>query len=146
MMRRTSIYSFTDGRLLPISLTAQTCTHVASTGNHQSTPLRALNWKQIKTTTLSKTNQTSERFVRASFYINAISKNDTLKKALASVFNTIFRVDFNKINFGDRVKRKRDLSKNQENIYAGDATTQLNISPPFHFPGIDKEHKVENIN
>lgn len=140
-------------------------------------------WKQIGGTIfLPGTNRASDRFARASFYINAIPKNDDPKEALASVFSVIrnvsvpyglntheepnisstrwrtvvdhkrklyffesalspnsFWVDLNKINFKDGVTRKLDLGKNQENIYAGDATAQFKTAPPFHFLGIDED-------
>lgn len=47
-------------------------------------------WKQIGgTVMLPGTNRASDRFARASFYINAIPKNDNSKEALASVFSVI---------------------------------------------------------
>ncbi|WP_151707362.1 linear amide C-N hydrolase [Acinetobacter sp. TUM15064] len=47
-------------------------------------------WKQIGgTTMLPGTNRASDRFARASFYINAIPKNATPDHSLASVFSVI---------------------------------------------------------
>nr|WP_216078103.1 linear amide C-N hydrolase [Acinetobacter sp. Ac_5812] len=47
-------------------------------------------WQQIGgTVMLPGTNRAADRFARASFYINAIPKNDTPKDALASVFSVI---------------------------------------------------------
>lgn len=47
-------------------------------------------WKQIGGTTfLPGTNRASDRFARASFYINAIPKNASSKQSLASVFSVI---------------------------------------------------------
>jgi len=47
-------------------------------------------WKQIGgTIMLPGTNRASDRFARASFYINAIPKNDDSKQAQASVFSVI---------------------------------------------------------
>ncbi|HDJ7846677.1 TPA: linear amide C-N hydrolase, partial [Acinetobacter baumannii] len=47
-------------------------------------------WKQIGgTVMLPGTNRASDRFARASFYINAIPKNDDMKQAQASVFSVI---------------------------------------------------------
>jgi choloylglycine hydrolase len=47
-------------------------------------------WKQIGgTVMLPGTNRASDRFARASFYINAIPKNDNSKEAIASVFSVI---------------------------------------------------------
>ena len=47
-------------------------------------------WKQIGgTTMLPGTNRAADRFVRASFYINAIPKTDNTRIALASVFSVI---------------------------------------------------------
>lgn len=47
-------------------------------------------WKQIGgTIMLPGTNRASDRFARASFYINAIPKNDNTKQAQASVFSVI---------------------------------------------------------
>ena len=50
-------------------------------------------WKQIGgTIMLPGTNRASDRFARASFYINAIPKNDNTKQAQASVFSVIRNV------------------------------------------------------
>lgn len=47
-------------------------------------------WKQIGgTVMLPGTNRASDRFARASFYINAIPKKDDMKESLASVFSVI---------------------------------------------------------
>ena len=47
-------------------------------------------WEQIGGLTfLPGTNRAADRFVRASFYINAIPKTDIHKKAIASVFSVI---------------------------------------------------------
>ncbi|OEY94872.1 choloylglycine hydrolase [Acinetobacter proteolyticus] len=47
-------------------------------------------WQQIGgTVMLPGTNRAADRFARASFYINAIPKNDNPKDALASVFSVI---------------------------------------------------------
>jgi len=47
-------------------------------------------WQQIGgTIMLPGTNRAADRFARASFYINAIPKNDNPKDALASVFSVI---------------------------------------------------------
>jgi len=47
-------------------------------------------WKQIGgTTMLPGTNRASDRFARASFYINAIPKSEDPVEALASVFGVI---------------------------------------------------------
>jgi choloylglycine hydrolase len=47
-------------------------------------------WKQIGGTTfLPGTNRSSDRFARASFYINAIPKSEDKREALASVFGVI---------------------------------------------------------
>jgi penicillin V acylase-like amidase (Ntn superfamily) len=47
-------------------------------------------WKQIGGTTfLPGTNRSSDRFARASFYINAIPKSESPTEALASVFSVI---------------------------------------------------------
>ncbi len=40
-------------------------------------------------------------------------------------------------NFKDGITKKLDLGKNQENVYAGDATSQFKASTPFHFLGKD---------
>jgi len=50
-------------------------------------------WRQIGgTTMLPGTNRAADRFVRASFYINAIPKDPDPNKALASVFSVIRNV------------------------------------------------------
>ncbi len=50
-------------------------------------------WKQIGgTVMLPGTNRASDRFARASFYINAVPKTDNLKESLASVFSVIRNV------------------------------------------------------
>ncbi len=50
-------------------------------------------WQQIGgTTMLPGTNRAADRFVRASFYINAIPKDPDPNKALASVFSVIRNV------------------------------------------------------
>ena len=49
----------------------------------------------------------------------------------------IFWIDLKKINFKDGITKKLDLGKNQENVYAGDATSQFKASTPFHFLGKD---------
>lgn len=47
-------------------------------------------WKQIGgTTMLPGTNRAADRFARASFYVNAIPKDQSPNKALASVFSVI---------------------------------------------------------
>mgnify|MGYP003583459555 CR=1 FL=1 len=47
-------------------------------------------WKQIGgTVMLPGTNRSSDRFARASFYVNAIPKSEDAKTALASVFSVI---------------------------------------------------------
>ncbi len=47
-------------------------------------------WKQIGgTTMLPGTNRAADRFVRASFYINAIAQTDNTRVALAGVFSVI---------------------------------------------------------
>ena len=47
-------------------------------------------WKKIGGTTfLPGTNRASDRFARASFYVNAIPKNANSKQSLASVFSVI---------------------------------------------------------
>lgn len=47
-------------------------------------------WKEVGgTTMLPGTNRAADRFVRASFYINAIPKTDNTRVALASVFSVI---------------------------------------------------------
>ncbi|ESK54303.1 MAG: linear amide C-N hydrolase [Moraxellaceae bacterium] len=47
-------------------------------------------WQQIGgTVMLPGTNRAADRFARASFYINAIPKNDNPKEAIASVFSVI---------------------------------------------------------
>lgn len=47
-------------------------------------------WKQIGgTTMLPGTNRAADRFARASFYVNAIPKDQSTNKALASVFSVI---------------------------------------------------------
>ncbi|WHP06316.1 linear amide C-N hydrolase [Acinetobacter corruptisaponis] len=47
-------------------------------------------WQQIGgTVMLPGTNRAADRFARASFYINAIPKNDNAKEAIASVFSVI---------------------------------------------------------
>lgn len=50
-------------------------------------------WKQIGgTTMLPGTNRASDRFVRASFYINAIPQTDNIDEAVASAFSVIRNV------------------------------------------------------
>ncbi|OAT34813.1 linear amide C-N hydrolase [Proteus myxofaciens] len=50
-------------------------------------------WQQIGgTVMLPGTNRASDRFARASFYVNAIPKNQSNKKSLASVFGVIRNV------------------------------------------------------
>jgi len=50
-------------------------------------------WKQIGgTTMLPGTNRASDRFVRASFYINAIPQTDRIDEAVASAFSVIRNV------------------------------------------------------
>ncbi|MDX7018895.1 linear amide C-N hydrolase, partial [Klebsiella aerogenes] len=50
-------------------------------------------WQQIGgTVMLPGTNRASDRFARASFYINAIPKSQSSKKSLASVFGVIRNV------------------------------------------------------
>ena len=52
---------------------------------------------------------------------------------LNRLFHPIFLDRFKKINFKDGITKKLDLGKNQENVYAGDATSQFKASTPFHF-------------
>ena len=50
-------------------------------------------WEEIdRTTMLPGTNQATDRFVRASFYIKAIPQTSTIKDAIASVFSVIRNV------------------------------------------------------
>ncbi len=50
-------------------------------------------WKQIGGTTfLPGTNRAADRFARASFYVNAIPKDDNQNRAVASVFSVIRNV------------------------------------------------------
>ncbi|QUS41169.1 linear amide C-N hydrolase [Tardiphaga alba] len=50
-------------------------------------------WKQIGGTTfLPGTNRAADRFARASFYVNAIPKDENANRALASVFSVIRNV------------------------------------------------------
>ncbi|WP_288405304.1 linear amide C-N hydrolase [uncultured Acinetobacter sp.] len=49
----------------------------------------------------------------------------------------IFWIDLKKIDFKDGITKKLNLGKNQENVYAGDATSQFKASTPFHFLGKD---------
>lgn len=50
-------------------------------------------WKQIGgTTMLPGTNRASDRFVRASFYINAVPQTDKIDEAVASAFSVIRNV------------------------------------------------------
>ena len=50
-------------------------------------------WQQIGgTTMLPGTNRAADRFARASFYVNAIPKDQSLNKNLASVFSVIRNV------------------------------------------------------
>ncbi|MCH7306904.1 linear amide C-N hydrolase [Acinetobacter sp. NIPH 1852] len=136
-------------------------------------------WQQIGgTVMLPGTNRAADRFARASFYINAIPKNNNPKEAIASVFSVIrnasvpfglntaeepnisstrwrtvadhkqqlyffesavspnvFWIDLKKINFKDGVTRKLDLGSDQQNTFAGDATSQFKIAKPFEFLG-----------
>jgi choloylglycine hydrolase len=117
-------------------------------------------WQQIGgTVMLPGTNRSSDRFARASFYINAIPKAEDPVEALASVFSVIrwrtvadhkrrlyffesaltpntFWVDLNKVDFGGQVL-KLDLGKDQRNTFAGDALGHFVPSAPFTFLGVD---------
>ena len=65
-------------------------------------------WQQIGgTTMLPGTNRASDRFARASFYINAIPKNANKQHALASVFSVIRNVS---VPFGLNTEEEPNIS------------------------------------
>ncbi|MCH4245401.1 linear amide C-N hydrolase [Acinetobacter gerneri] len=65
-------------------------------------------WQQIGgTTMLPGTNRASDRFARASFYINAIPKNATPQQSLASVFSVIRNVS---VPFGLNTEEEPNIS------------------------------------
>lgn len=65
-------------------------------------------WKQINgTVMLPGTNRSADRFARASFYINAIPKETTPNKAVASVFSVIRNVS---VPFGLNTEEEPNIS------------------------------------
>lgn len=65
-------------------------------------------WKQIGgTTMLPGTNRAADRFARASFYINAIPKNVSAERSLASVFSVIRNVS---VPFGLNTEEEPNIS------------------------------------
>ncbi|CAH1677835.1 Choloylglycine hydrolase [Hyphomicrobiales bacterium] len=138
-------------------------------------------WKQIGgTVMLPGTNRASDRFARASFYVDAIPKFEDPNRAVASVFSVIrnasvpfglntpeepnisstrwrtvvdharklyffesaltpntFWVDLKKIDFAMAAgTRKLDLGRDQDHVYAGDATDKFVVARPFVFLGL----------
>ena len=90
-------------------------------------------WKNIGGTTfLPGTNRAADRFVRASFYINAIPKTDDIYKATASVFSVIRNTSVplgistpNEPNISST--RWRTVSDHKNKIYYFEATNQPNV-------------------
>ncbi|WP_246752948.1 linear amide C-N hydrolase [Sinorhizobium sp. BG8] len=65
-------------------------------------------WKQIGgTVMLPGTNRAADRFARASFYVNAIPKEEDLNRALASVFSVIRNVS---VPFGITTPNEPNIS------------------------------------
>jgi choloylglycine hydrolase len=84
----SAIFEYINGKLV-IHHDAQ---HVVMTNSPIFEEQLAINtyWKNIPgTIMLPGTNRASDRFVRASYYINAIPKTDDTRAALASVFGVI---------------------------------------------------------
>lgn len=90
-------------------------------------------WKTIGGTTfLSGTNRAADRFVRASFYINAIPKTEDTRTALASVFSVIRNTS---VPFGISTPdqpnisstRWRTVSDQKDKVYYFESTLYPNV-------------------
>lgn len=90
-------------------------------------------WKTIGGTTfLPGTNRAADRFVRASFYINAIPKTEDTRTALASVFNVIRNTS---VPFGISTPdqpnisstRWRTVSDQKDKVYYFESTLYPNV-------------------
>lgn len=90
-------------------------------------------WKNIGGTTfLPGTNRAADRFVRASFYINAIPKVADTRTAIASVFSVIRNVSVplgitttNQPNISST--RWRTVSDQKNKVYYFESTTYPNV-------------------
>ena len=91
-------------------------------------------WKTIGGTTfLPGTNRAADRFVRASFYINAIPKTEDTRTALASVFSVIRNTS---VPFGISTPdqpnisstRWRTVSDQKDKVYYFESTLYPNVS------------------
>ena len=98
-------------------------------------------WKNIGGTTfLPGTNRAADRFVRASFYINAIPKTEDTRTALASVFSVIRNtsVPVFRISTPDQPKysstRWRTVSNQKDKVYYFESTLYPNVFR-FDFKG-----------
>lgn len=90
-------------------------------------------WKTIGGTTfLPGTNRAADRFVRASFYINAIPKTEDIRTALASVFSVIRNTS---VPFGISTPdqpnisstRWRTVSDQKDKVYYFESTLYPNV-------------------
>ena len=90
-------------------------------------------WKNIGGTTfLPGTNRAADRFVRASFYINAIPKTEDTRTALASVFSVIRNTS---VPFGISTPdqpnisstRWRTVSDQKDKVYYFESTLYPNV-------------------
>ena len=90
-------------------------------------------WKNIGGTTfLPGTNRAADRFVRASFYINAIPKTEDIRTALASVFSVIRNTS---VPFGISTPdqpnisstRWRTVSDQKDKVYYFESTLYPNV-------------------
>ena len=104
-------------------------------------------WKTIGGTTfLPGTNRAADRFVRASFYINAIPKTEDTRTALASVFSVIRNTS---VPFGISTPdqpnisstRWRTVSDQKDKVYYFESTLYPNVFW-FDFTDVDFSEKA----
>lgn len=110
----SAIFEYIDGKL--VIHHGRNCQVMTNTPSYDKQQTLDDYWNQIGgLVMLPGTNRASDRFVRASFYINALPQTSDYRHAVAGVFSVI------------------KLSLTNGEIYAGDAADKMKVSEPFKF-------------